>query len=100
MYIPTHTNMGSFLAGLIGGFVYKNNKVNNSMIQKSKALFYAWYAVVPTGFFLILSAYMFYAYDFEKPSVLMSLYASFTINMWGVLVTIFFIGIISGIGSK
>lgn len=56
--------------------------------------------MVPFGFIILLSGFIFYAYDFETPSVWMAVYAACSKNLWGIVIAIIIIGFSRGLGSK
>ncbi|XP_058123495.1 nose resistant to fluoxetine protein 6 [Anopheles ziemanni] len=99
MYIPTHTNIGSYLAGLIAGLVYHKLKRANFEAAHHKTFRILWYASLPVAIGLLVSAYIFYAYDFEKPAIWIALYASLSKNLWGALFGVLFVGLAFGIGG-
>ncbi|XP_038121399.1 nose resistant to fluoxetine protein 6 [Culex quinquefasciatus] len=99
MYIPTHTNFGSYLAGLIAGLAYRQLKRSEASVRQRKLFQLAWYSALPLAIGLLLSAYVFYAYDFEKPAVWIALYAAFSKNLWGVIFGVLFVGLALGVGG-
>lgn len=76
VYIPTHTNMGTYLAGMIAGLLYLKLKARQPNITETKAFKYTWYAIVPVGILLMLSAYWFYACELQKPQFWIAVYAA------------------------
>ncbi|XP_055607880.1 nose resistant to fluoxetine protein 6-like isoform X2 [Uranotaenia lowii] len=99
MYIPTHTNLGSYLAGLIAGLAYYRLKQNNFNVRSNKTFVLIWYCSIPSAIILLLSAYMFYAYDFQKPAFWISLYAAVSKNLWGAIFGVLFLGVAFGVGG-
>lgn len=50
VYIPTHTNLGTYLAGMVAGLLYLNLKARKPNITETKAFKYA--HIVPRMLFL------------------------------------------------
>uniref|UniRef100_A0A182FHE2 Acyltransferase 3 domain-containing protein n=1 Tax=Anopheles albimanus TaxID=7167 RepID=A0A182FHE2_ANOAL len=103
MYIPTHTNAGSYLAGLIGGLMYRALKQRVGGIDATgrhdKLFRILWYAAFPVAIAMLLSAYLFYAFEFEKPALWIALYAGLCRNLWGLLFAVLFVGLaVGGVG--
>ncbi|XP_065086708.1 nose resistant to fluoxetine protein 6-like [Ochlerotatus camptorhynchus] len=98
MYIPTHTNYGSYLAGLIAGLTYHKLKRSDFNVRRHKPFLMVWYLALPMAIMLLLSAFMFYAYDFEKPAVWIALYAALSKNLWGLIFGVLFVGLAFGVG--
>ncbi|XP_029725442.2 nose resistant to fluoxetine protein 6-like [Aedes albopictus] len=98
MYIPTHTNYGSYLAGLIAGLTYHKLKRSEFNIRRHKPFLLLWYCVLPLAILLLLSAFMFYEYDFEKPAVWIALYSALSKNLWGLIFGVLFVGLAFGVG--
>ncbi|XP_053686956.1 nose resistant to fluoxetine protein 6-like [Sabethes cyaneus] len=98
MYIPTHTNYGSYLAGLIAGLAYHKRKQGGFDVRKHKPFLLVWYLALPVAIMLLLSAYIFYAYDFEKPAVWIAFYAAISKNLWGVIFAVLYFGLAFGVG--
>uniref|UniRef100_A0A182IST2 Acyltransferase 3 domain-containing protein n=3 Tax=Anopheles atroparvus TaxID=41427 RepID=A0A182IST2_ANOAO len=99
MYIPMHTNIGSYLAGLIAGLVYHKLKRAEFVAARHKGFHILWYASLPVAIGLLVSAYIFYAYDFEKPAIWIALYAALSKNLWGALFGVLFVGLAFGVGG-
>uniref|UniRef100_A0A182UXI0 Acyltransferase 3 domain-containing protein n=1 Tax=Anopheles merus TaxID=30066 RepID=A0A182UXI0_ANOME len=99
MYIPTHTNFGSYLAGLIAGLLYHRLKRANFDAVRHRGFRTLWYVSLPTAIVLLLSAYIFYAYDFEKPALWIAAYAALAKNLWGALFGVLFVGLAFGVGG-
>jgi hypothetical protein len=100
MHIPTHTNLGCFIAGMIAGLIYDKIKTEKINMKKYTWFKILWYMVIPAGLANILAAEIFYENDFPKPSIWLSVYSSFNKNMWGVLGIVFLIGITQRIGCN
>ncbi|XP_049542768.1 nose resistant to fluoxetine protein 6-like [Anopheles darlingi] len=100
MYIPTHTNAGSYLAGLMGGLIYRSLKQRgfDAAGRRYKLFRILCYTALPVAIAMLLSAYLFYAYEFEKPAIWIALYAGFCRNLWGLLFAILFLGLALGVG--
>jgi hypothetical protein len=71
LYIGTHTNLGCYWIGIWAG--YKMHKLQASTRQLSHKIYF--YVVVLLGFVVIMSGYLFYVHEFEKPSVWCAVYA-------------------------
>uniref|UniRef100_A0A182JNH6 Acyltransferase 3 domain-containing protein n=1 Tax=Anopheles christyi TaxID=43041 RepID=A0A182JNH6_9DIPT len=99
MYIPTHTNFGSYLAGLIAGLLYHRLKRAGFDAHRHRGFRALWYISLPTAIVLLLSAYIFYAYDFEKPALWIAAYAALSKNLWGALFGVLFVGLAFGVGG-
>ncbi|XP_052873708.1 nose resistant to fluoxetine protein 6-like [Anopheles cruzii] len=99
MYIPTHTNGGSYLAGLMAGLMYRKLKHRGFEAARNKQFIVLWYASLPVAIASLLSAYIFYAYDFEKPALWIALYAALAKNLWGILFGVLFVGLALGVGG-
>jgi hypothetical protein len=79
MYAPTHTNMICYLIGLWAGFLlYKIRPPARPTLHK-----FFFVMVTLTGFGVIMSGYMFYEYDFEKPSLWCACYAALQKSFFG-----------------
>lgn len=76
VYIPTHTNMGTYLAGMVAGLLYLKLKARQPNITETKVFKYTWYAILPTAFLLMMSAYWFYACELQKPQFWIAVYAA------------------------
>ncbi|XP_058465293.1 nose resistant to fluoxetine protein 6-like [Malaya genurostris] len=98
MYIPMHTNYGSYLAGIIAGLTYRKLKYADFDVRKSKLFLLAWYCSLPIGIMLLLSAYIFYAYDFQKPAIWIACYAAVSKNLWGLTFGVMCVGLAFGVG--
>ncbi|XP_050072930.1 nose resistant to fluoxetine protein 6-like [Anopheles maculipalpis] len=99
MYIPTHTNFGSYLAGLMAGLMYHRLKRADFVAVRHKGFLVLWHASLPAAIVLLLSAYIFYAYDFEKPTIWIAIYAALSKNLWGALFGVLFVGVAFGVGG-
>uniref|UniRef100_A0A182SBI9 Acyltransferase 3 domain-containing protein n=1 Tax=Anopheles maculatus TaxID=74869 RepID=A0A182SBI9_9DIPT len=99
MYIPTHTNFGGYLAGLMAGLMYHRLKRADFVAVRHKGFLVLWHASLPAAIVLLLSAYIFYAYDFEKPALWIAIYAALSKNLWGALFGVLFVGVAFGVGG-
>lgn len=54
--------------------------------------------IIPLGISFLLSGYLFFNYEFTKPSLWIAFYSGFTKNIWGLLVVTFIFGLASGMG--
>ncbi|KAJ6641727.1 Nose resistant to fluoxetine protein 6 [Pseudolycoriella hygida] len=97
VYIPSYTNFGSFVFGMIGGILYKKCKDENVKFGKKLTLA-LWYSMIPAGILLLLSAFIFYEIDFAKPAVWIAVYAAIVKNMFGFFVSSLITGMALGIG--
>lgn len=59
-----------------------------------------WYATVPICMTALLSGYVFYINDYEKPAFWIAIYSSFLKNMWGFFLSVLVTGIAMGTGCK
>ncbi|XP_050094015.1 nose resistant to fluoxetine protein 6-like [Anopheles aquasalis] len=100
MYIPTHTNAGSYLAGLMGGLMYRTLKHRgfDATDRHYKLFRILCFTTLPVAIAILFSAYLFYAYEFEKPALWIALYAGLCRNLWGLLFAILFVGLALGVG--
>uniref|UniRef100_A0A182PVM7 Acyltransferase 3 domain-containing protein n=1 Tax=Anopheles epiroticus TaxID=199890 RepID=A0A182PVM7_9DIPT len=99
MYIPAHTNVGSYLAGLIAGLLYHRLKRAAFAANRHRGFLALWYASLPAAIVLLLSAYIFYAYEFEQPALWIAAYAAISKNLWGALFGVLFVGLAFGVGG-
>ncbi len=100
MYIPSYTNFSSFLCGMIGGIVYKKHENNYKTFSKRAILVILWYAMIPIATVLLLSAFIFYEYDFTKPAIWIAIYAAQLKSLWGFLVASLITGMAFGFGCR
>lgn len=84
-YAAGHLSAGNYFIGIVLGLAYNKFKSQNqkSSFVNSILLKFFWYGMVVIGVAVILSSYMFYANNFEKPSLWISLYSVLTKNIWG-----------------
>ncbi|XP_063698274.1 nose resistant to fluoxetine protein 6-like [Culicoides brevitarsis] len=78
-------NAGPYFIGISFGLLYhpmKNSQILTKI--KYKLAYYMWYVLPIFAVLSMLSTQLFYEYDFEKPSIWMSVYAMFTQNIWGL----------------
>lgn len=54
--------------------------------------------IVPIGTTTLLTGYMFYAYDFQKPAIWIGVYSTIVRNVWGVIVGALLIGLAHRVG--
>ncbi|XP_053674392.1 nose resistant to fluoxetine protein 6-like [Anopheles nili] len=99
MYIPAHTNFGGYLAGLMAGLMYHKLKRSEFDATRHRGFQVLCYTALPVAIVLLLSAYVFYAYDFEKPALWIALYAAVSRNLWGALFGVLFVGLAFGVGG-
>ncbi|XP_058463025.1 nose resistant to fluoxetine protein 6-like [Malaya genurostris] len=96
-YIPFHMNIGNFIAGIVTGLIHIHIRQNNIDPVQKKWFRILWHLIVPMAIASFLVHYIFYVYDFEKPSLWMAAYFPVMKNSWGFLCSIFFIGFTHGI---
>ncbi|XP_063697874.1 nose resistant to fluoxetine protein 6-like [Culicoides brevitarsis] len=95
-YLPSHMNIGPYLYGMITGVLLHNIRLFKVKITQSRLLTGIWYLVVPIAVGTLLSGFIFYENNFEKPSLWIAIYASVSKNSWGLLGIIFILGLVSG----
>lgn len=100
MYIPSHTNASSYLSGLAAGLIYFNLKNRKIELNNYRWFVSLWYLVVPIGILVLLSASIFYAYEFKKPAIWILVYTLVHRNSWGVISGIFLIGMALKVDSE
>lgn len=59
-----------------------------------------WYSIVPVCILTLLSGYIFYANNYEKPALWIAIYSVFIRSMWGLAISILVTGIALGTGCK
>lgn len=59
-----------------------------------------WYSAVPISLTMLMSGYIFYHYDFNKPTFWIAFYSSLLKNLWGLLGAAVITGMAFGIGCK
>lgn len=85
---------------MIGGMLYykyRDEKINQ---KRHKLLVWSWYIMHFVGLFVVMSGYIFYENNFEKPSIWMSVYSALTKNLWGIYGSIIITGMAFGVGCK
>ncbi|KAL7030734.1 hypothetical protein ACKWTF_006765 [Chironomus riparius] len=93
-YAPTHMNLGSYFVGIFGGLWYRDIRATKVDYRRRFYFRFIWYCCLLLGFVLVLSGYLFYQYDFEKPSIWVSLAAIIIRHSWGVILAFGIIGVI------
>ncbi|XP_055533124.1 nose resistant to fluoxetine protein 6-like isoform X2 [Wyeomyia smithii] len=96
-YIPFHVNIGNYLAGIIAGLLFLYLQEKNINVAKKMWFCILWYLTYPVALFSLMIHYMFYVYDFEKPSIWMAIYFPLMKHSWGLFVGIVFLGFMHGI---
>ena len=99
LYIPLHVNIGNYLMGIVFGYIYQNYSVQQKFF-KSSIFKLIWYSLPIVIILTSLFTYIFYVYDFPKPSIWMSIFFAINKNLWGILLITFIIGILNGFGKK
>lgn len=59
----------------------------------------AFYLVFPLGVLIFLAAYIFYAYDFERPAIWIALFAAVSKNIWGLFGALLMLGFTCRVGG-
>lgn len=98
MYIPTHTNTGSYVAGVIAGWMYFKLRTNKIELRNNRVFYGAWVAVIPSAIAFLLSGFIFNEFQFEKPALWIAIYASLSKNLWGIFSAMFITGMAIGVG--
>ncbi|KXJ74104.1 hypothetical protein RP20_CCG014358 [Aedes albopictus] len=96
-YIPLHVNLGNYLAGIIAGMIYLRLKQSNTDPVQKRWFRILWYFVFPAVFGTLLVNYIFYEYDFAKPSLWMAAFYPIAKYSWGIYAGVFMMGQIYGI---
>lgn len=99
-YAGAHLSAGNYFVGMLIGLMYHDFKKRNLDIRNNKCMIFTWYVYPLVGYCIVLSSYLFYAYDFPKPSLWMSLYSVITKNMWGAFGAILMFGFVGKLGCK
>lgn len=55
--------------------------------------------MIPVAFINLVSGYIFYEFEFEKPAVWIAVYASLSKSIWGIFGTVLVIGIALNTGG-
>ncbi|XP_021697468.1 nose resistant to fluoxetine protein 6 [Aedes aegypti] len=96
-YIPLHVNLGNYLAGIIAGMIYLRLRQTNTDPVQKRWFHILWYFVFPAVLGTLLINYIFYEYDFAKPSLWMAAFYPIAKYSWGVYAGVFMMGQIYGI---
>ncbi|XP_053686964.1 nose resistant to fluoxetine protein 6-like [Sabethes cyaneus] len=96
-YIPFHVNIGNYLAGMVVGLIVLYLQKRNLNIAQKKWFRFLWYLIYPAAIVTLLIHYIFYVYDFEKPSIWIAIYFPVMKHSWGIFCGIFVVGFINGI---
>lgn len=84
MYVPVHTNMGNYIFGIIAGlYCFYARTVKMPSKRTQKFLLIGAYVAPVLAAVVVGGHYIFYAHDFEKPSIWMACFAILTKNLWG-----------------
>lgn len=59
-----------------------------------------WWAMIPIAFSALLSGYLFYAHEYEKPSYWIAIYSAFGKNVWGLFGATLITGIAVNTGCE
>lgn len=59
-----------------------------------------WWCMIPIAFLALLSGFLFYDNEFEKPSLWIAIYSAFIKNMWGIFGATVITGIALNTGCK
>uniref|UniRef100_A0A182YEG2 Acyltransferase 3 domain-containing protein n=1 Tax=Anopheles stephensi TaxID=30069 RepID=A0A182YEG2_ANOST len=90
IYLPSYTNTGSYLFGVIAGYVYHGTKTNRIQLQNSLLFKAVDKCVTPVLIGVIMSTYLWYAIDIPKPNIWVTLYSSLYRNIIGIFVAVCF----------
>lgn len=84
MYVPVHTNMGNYIFGMMTGlYCFYARTVKMPSERTKRFILIGAYVIPVVSFFIVGFHYVFYAYDFEKPSIWNACFAMLTKNLWG-----------------
>lgn len=56
--------------------------------------------IVPIGSTTLLTGYIFYAYDYEKPAIWIGIYTTIVRNIWGVIIGVLLLGLAHRVGCN
>ncbi|XP_050087840.1 nose resistant to fluoxetine protein 6-like [Anopheles aquasalis] len=91
IHMPSYANTGSYLAGLIAGYLH--DRVTNHKLQLCAFLLYRaadrW--ITPFMVVVLFSSGIWYSIDVPKPSLWVSLYSAVYRNVLGVFVAVCFL---------
>lgn len=79
--------------------IYTHYAKNRIDIRKSKLFVILFYSIFPLGVAAWLSAFIFYEYNFEKPSLWIAIFAAFIKNIWGILGAVMMLGFVGKVGG-
>uniref|UniRef100_A0A2M4AI91 Putative nose resistant to fluoxetine protein 6 n=1 Tax=Anopheles triannulatus TaxID=58253 RepID=A0A2M4AI91_9DIPT len=91
IYMPSYANTGSYLAGLIAGYLH--DRVTNHKLQLSAFPLYRAIerAITPLLIAIVLSSGIWYRIEVPKPSLWVSLYSTLYRNVIGVFMGMWFL---------
>ncbi|XP_035772652.1 O-acyltransferase like protein-like [Anopheles albimanus] len=91
IHMPSYANTGSYLAGLIAGYLH--DRVTNHKLQLSEFSLYraADRLITPVMIVVLFSSGIWYSIDVPKPSLWVSLYSALYRNVLGVFVAVCFL---------
>jgi peptidoglycan/LPS O-acetylase OafA/YrhL len=98
LYIPTHTNMGCYMVGIIGGFTLDlifRRKINVNQIKSFKIM---WYSLIAVGCVVVIAGFFVYENSMES-TTWKYVFALLDKNVWGILAAFFGWGLISKVGG-
>jgi hypothetical protein len=118
LYIPTHLNIGNYFIGVALGLILFDFKKTGRTLQKTfvsskhqsaiyaliiffcslQVLRFLWYSCLVLGVLNLMSGYIFYNYDLEKPSIWVSILAVFLKHSWGLFMAFMMFGLIFRFG--
>uniref|UniRef100_A0A2M4BGF2 Putative nose resistant to fluoxetine protein 6 n=1 Tax=Anopheles marajoara TaxID=58244 RepID=A0A2M4BGF2_9DIPT len=91
IYMPSYTNTGSYLAGLIAGYLH--HRVTNNKLQLSAFTLYRAVdrTITPLLIAIVATAGIWYRIEVPKPSLWVSLYSTLYRNVIGVFMAMCFL---------
>ncbi|XP_035784915.1 nose resistant to fluoxetine protein 6-like [Anopheles albimanus] len=94
IYVPFHTNMGCYIGGVVYGYLYHRIRTSDNKGNTSRFLKFLWYMTVPCGMLVMMISMIFYANNFEKPSLWIAIFFPLHKNAWALFGAIVMYGLI------